>query len=178
MTTQLPIIDSPTEWVADHITRYVETNGEDGHMWRGVPTLLLTTTGRKSGALRRTALIYGTLGSDYLLVASKGGFPTHPLWYTNLEADAVVTLQVGADVFQARALTMSEGAERDAAWQSTIPCLGENPRFWATNHTPSRRTVGFLPRTALRAAVRARNGRRRPDGLRSAHARGGARRWT
>ena len=115
MTTPLPIIDSPTEWVADHITRYVETNGEDGHMWRGVPTLLLTTTGRKSGALRRTALIYGTLGSDYLLVASKGGFPTHPLWYTNLEADAVVTLQVGADVFQARASTMPEGAERDAA---------------------------------------------------------------
>ena len=120
MTTQPSIIDSPTEWVADHITRYVETNGEDGHMWRGVPTLLLTTTGRKSGALRRTALIYGTLGSDYLLVASKGGFPTHPLWYTNLDADAVVTLQVGADVFQARASTMSEGAERDAAWQSMV----------------------------------------------------------
>ena len=117
MTTQPPIIDSPTEWVADHITRYVETNGEDGHMWRGVPTLLLTTTGRKSGALRRTALIYGTLGNDYLLVASKGGFPTHPLWYTNLEADAVVTLQVGADVFQARASTMPEGAEREAGWK-------------------------------------------------------------
>ncbi|TRZ71220.1 MAG: DUF385 domain-containing protein, partial [Actinobacteria bacterium] len=59
MTSQPQIVDSPTEWVADHITRYVETNGEDGHMWRGVPTLLLTTTGRKSGALRRTALIYG-----------------------------------------------------------------------------------------------------------------------
>jgi deazaflavin-dependent oxidoreductase (nitroreductase family) len=65
-------------------------------------------------------LIYGTLGSDYLLVTSKGGFPTHPLWYTNLEADAVVTLQVGADVFQARASTMPEGAERDAAWQSMV----------------------------------------------------------
>ena len=47
MTTQPPIIDSPTEWVADHITRYVETNGEDGHIWRGVPTLLLTTTGHE-----------------------------------------------------------------------------------------------------------------------------------
>ena len=56
-------------------------------------------------------------GSDYLLVASKGGFPTHPLWYTNLEADAVVTLQVGADIFQARASTMPEGDEREAGWK-------------------------------------------------------------
>ena len=144
MTTQPPIIDSPTEWVADHITRYIETNGEDGHMWRGVPTLLLTTTGRKSGALRRTALIYGTLGHDYLLVASKGGFPTHPLWYTNLEADAVVTLQVGADVFQARASTMPEGAERDAAWQSMVDIWAD----FAVYQTKTERRIPLvrLPR--------------------------------
>ena len=59
MTSEPTIIDSPSDWVADHIRLYVETNGEEGHIWRGVPTLLLTVTGRKSGALRRTALIYG-----------------------------------------------------------------------------------------------------------------------
>ncbi|MFM8001069.1 MAG: nitroreductase/quinone reductase family protein, partial [Actinomycetota bacterium] len=47
------IIDSPIDWVKDHIREYVESNGSQGHIWRGVPTLLLTTTGRKSGELRR-----------------------------------------------------------------------------------------------------------------------------
>ena len=50
MTSEPTIIDSPSDWVADHIRQYVETNGEEGHIWRGVPTLLLTVTGRKSGA--------------------------------------------------------------------------------------------------------------------------------
>jgi hypothetical protein len=76
MTSEPTIIDSPSDWVADHIRQYVETNGEEGHIWRGVPTLLLTVTGRKSGALRRTALIYGRIGNDYVIVASKGGHPT------------------------------------------------------------------------------------------------------
>ena len=65
------IVDSPVGWVQDHIRAYIESNGEEGHIWRGVPTLLLTTTGRKSGTLRRTALIYGRDGDDYVIVASK-----------------------------------------------------------------------------------------------------------
>ena len=94
MTSEPTIIDSPSDWVADHIRLYVETNGAEGHIWRGVPTLLLTVTGRKSGALRRTALIYGRIGDDYVIVASKGGHPTNPLWYENLVANKEVTLQV------------------------------------------------------------------------------------
>ena len=73
--TSSKIVDSPVGWVQDHIRAYVETNGQEGHMWRGVPTLLLTTTGRKSGELRRTALIYGRDSDDYVIVASKGGAP-------------------------------------------------------------------------------------------------------
>ena len=76
--------DSPAGWVADHIQRYVETDGAEGQFWRGVPTLLLTTTGRKSGKLRRTALIYGEHGGSYLVVASQGGADQHPAWYLNL----------------------------------------------------------------------------------------------
>ena len=120
MSPNSEIIDSPTEWVADHITRYVATNGEDGHIWRGVPCLLLTTIGRKSGVLRRTALIYGRDGDDYVIVASKGGHPTHPLWYTNLTANEVVTLQVGGDVFQATATTMAVGADHDLALATMV----------------------------------------------------------
>ena len=120
MSAELEIIDSPTEWVADHITRYVQTNGEDGHIWRGVPTLLLTTVGKVSGVNRRTALIYGRSDNDYVIVASKGGHPTHPLWYNNLVSHSTVQLQVGAEVFSATATTMPDGADRDTAWAEMV----------------------------------------------------------
>ena len=77
-------------------------------------------TGRKSGALRRTALIYGRIGNDYVIVASKGGHPTNPLWYENLLANKVVTLQVGPEVFQANAQTMAEDADRETAWNTMV----------------------------------------------------------
>jgi deazaflavin-dependent oxidoreductase (nitroreductase family) len=77
-------LDSAMDWVAEHTRKYVETGGEDGYMWRGFPTVVLTTTGRKSGDLRRNALIYGKDGDDFILIASYGGRPTHPLWYLNL----------------------------------------------------------------------------------------------
>ena len=84
MTIDQEPIDSPQGWVADHVKRYIETNGEDGHLWRGAPTLILTTLGRRSGKPRRLALIYGTDGDRYIVVASKGGAAKHPEWYLNL----------------------------------------------------------------------------------------------
>ncbi|MCX6023900.1 MAG: nitroreductase family deazaflavin-dependent oxidoreductase [Chloroflexi bacterium] len=99
------VLDSPTGWVADHIKQYVETGGEDGHVRNGATALLLTTRGRRSGKLRRTALFYGQDGDRYLVVASKGGAPEHPLWYENLAAEPKVGIQVMADVFDATART-------------------------------------------------------------------------
>jgi deazaflavin-dependent oxidoreductase (nitroreductase family) len=99
------VSDSPTGWVKSHIQEYVATDGKKGHHWRGLPTLLLTTRGRKSGKLRRTALIYGRDGQSYLLVASNGGSRSHPQWYLNLVEDPEVALQVGAEKFVARART-------------------------------------------------------------------------
>ncbi len=110
------ITDSPTDWVAAHIRDYVESKGEIGHDFNGYATLLLTTRGRRTGTLRRTALIYGRHHDDYLIVASNGGEPKHPAWYLNLTADPMVTLQVGADSFQARARTATT-TERPALWQ-------------------------------------------------------------
>lgn len=111
------VADSPTGWVKDHIERYVASEGEDGHFWNGVPTLLLTTRGRKSGKLRRTALIYGEDDGRYVIVASYGGSPSHPVWYLNLEADPEVHLQVGSETFTARART-AIGEERSRLWQT------------------------------------------------------------
>ncbi len=109
-------IDSPVGWVAEHTREYVETNGEQGHIWRGVPTLALTTIGRRTGKPRRTMLIYGQDGDQYIVVASKGGAPRHPEWYLNLVANPEVELQVLAERFPARARTAT-AEERPALWK-------------------------------------------------------------
>lgn len=147
MTSKSEIIDSPSEWVADHIHRYVATNGEDGHVWRGVTCLLLTTTGSKSGTQRRTALIYGRFDNDYVIVASKGGHPTHPLWYTNIVANPEVTLQVAADVFSAIATTIPEGADYDRAWQIMVD-------IWPDYAVYQTKTTRRIPLVRLRALPR------------------------
>ena len=117
-TTKLP------GWIGDHMRRYLESDGRDGHMWdassaggAGIfPTLLLTTTGRQSAQPRMLPLIYGEADSNYVIIASKGGFPTHPSWYLNLVAEPEVALQVGAEKFKARART-AEGGERTKLWE-------------------------------------------------------------
>jgi deazaflavin-dependent oxidoreductase (nitroreductase family) len=106
----------PPGWQAEHTRRYLATNGEDGHLWEGVPTLLLTTTGRRSGKSFTTPLIYGESDGRYLVVASRGGAPEHPQWYQNLVAKPEVELQVKADRFAARART-ANAEEKPALWQ-------------------------------------------------------------
>ena len=110
------------DWIADHVRRYRESDGADGHLWTPptggvpVPTLLLTTTGRKSNRRQVLPLIYGKTDKGYAIVASKGGAPSHPAWYLNLTADPDVEVQVGAEKFSARARTAT-GKERAALWQ-------------------------------------------------------------
>ena len=108
--------ERPPGWQAEHARRYVETNGEDGHLWSGVPTLLLTTIGRRSGQPRVSPLIYGQDGDRYVVVASKGGAAQHPDWYRNLVAQPEVQVQVRADRFRARARPAS-AAEKPRLWQ-------------------------------------------------------------
>ena len=100
----------------EHVRRYRETDGEVGHEWNGVPCLVLTTRGRRSGEQRSSALIYGTDGDAFIVVASQGGAPTHPNWYHNLVADPNVELQVGGEHIRARART-AEGDERTRLWR-------------------------------------------------------------
>jgi deazaflavin-dependent oxidoreductase (nitroreductase family) len=109
------VYDSPRDWVGSHIRDYVESDGQQGHLWRGMPTLLLTTRGRKSGKLRRTALIYGQDGDNYLLVASAGGSARHPNWYLNLVENPLVEIQVQEKKLKARART-AEPEEKQRLW--------------------------------------------------------------
>jgi deazaflavin-dependent oxidoreductase (nitroreductase family) len=108
---------SPRPWFQDHVERYLATDGEDGHEWQGVPTLLLTTHGRRSGEPRTLPLIYGRDGDRLLIVASRGGAPAHPAWYLNLLADPNVEVQVKDDRFRATAHTAGP-EERDRLWKT------------------------------------------------------------
>lgn len=107
--------DSQWDWVAEHAQRYLASGGTEGHEWQGVPTLVLATTGRRSGEPRRTCLIYGTSGDEIVVVASKGGTPEDPAWYKNLVDEPSVGVQVGTRRFTATARTASS-AEREPLW--------------------------------------------------------------
>jgi deazaflavin-dependent oxidoreductase (nitroreductase family) len=86
------IFDSPDEWVAEHIRRYVETGGQARP---GTNDLLLTTRGRRSGKLRRTALVFVRDGDHYVLAASNAGADRHPAWYLNVVHGAGEAAAVG-----------------------------------------------------------------------------------
>ena len=100
----------------EHVRRYEETDGAEGYDWQGTTTLILTTTGRKSGKQRKNALIYQKHGNDYLVVASKGGADEPPAWYLNLTTNPDVQVQVKGDKFAARARTAT-AAEKPEMWQ-------------------------------------------------------------
>ncbi|HET9875993.1 MAG TPA: nitroreductase family deazaflavin-dependent oxidoreductase [Mycobacterium sp.] len=100
----------------DHIRAYRDSGGEVGYLWNGVPTLLLTVTGRRTGQERTSALIFGRDGSDYLVVASMGGAPRHPSWYLNLQANPQANIQVRAEEFAVVAHTAS-AAEKPRLWK-------------------------------------------------------------
>ncbi len=101
----------------EHVRRYRETDGKEGHDWQGTHTLILTTTGRRSGDPRSTPLIYGRHGEDYLVVASKGGADEPPAWYRNLEARPQAEIQVKAERFKVRARNAS-AEEKPELWRT------------------------------------------------------------
>src|SRR5262245_53830854 len=104
---------------ADHLERYVSTDGEDGFRIHGFPALILTTSGRRSGEPRSTPLIFGEDAGRYAIVASFAGLPRHPAWYLNLAANPDVHVQVKGERFAARARTAA-GDERARLWELMV----------------------------------------------------------
>ncbi|MEU9081054.1 nitroreductase/quinone reductase family protein [Streptomyces sp. NPDC048357] len=99
----------------DHVRAYVTTAGADGHLWHGVPTLLLTTVDRRTGRTVRTPLIYGEDAGRFVVLAAGYGAPDHPHWYLNLTDHPEVRLQVGAATVKATARTATP-EERETYW--------------------------------------------------------------
>ena len=105
-------------WQQRHVEIYLKTDGAEGHVLDfgrpGVPevnTLLLQTTGRKSGAAKTTPLIYGKEGNGFVIVASRGGAPQHPAWFLNLRDQPAVRFQVADKKYRGTA-RIAQGAER------------------------------------------------------------------
>jgi deazaflavin-dependent oxidoreductase (nitroreductase family) len=125
----------------EHVRQYETTGGKVGHDWNDAPVLILHTTGRKSGAVRKLPLIYGRDGDDYLIVASKGGAPDHPAWYLNLVANPNATIQVWADLIPVTARTAMP--EEKARLWPTMTAL------WPDYDTYQQRTPRDIPLVIL-----------------------------
>ena len=125
----------------EHVRQYRATDGKVGHLWNGATALLLTTMGRKSGEPRTTPLIYGQDGENYLVVASKGGAPSHPAWYLNLQDNPEAKIQVLDKVMPVTART-AEGAERERLWQIMT-------EVWPNYDQYAERTSRLIPLVVL-----------------------------
>ncbi len=138
------------DWMQDHANRYISSGGTDGHMYKitppghaemTVPSLLLTTRGRKSGENYIFPLFYGTSGDSYIVVASKGGAPQHPGWYRNILANPEVEVQVGTRKLKARARTAA-GEERTRRWEQAL-------EFWPPYAEYQKKTEREIPVVVL-----------------------------
>ena len=113
---------SPAQWVRDQVAEYEASGGQQASTLRdsGLPVIIVTTRGNKSGRLRKTPLMRVEHDGQYLLVASKGGAPAHPVWYHNLVADPdAVMIQDGPEPFDVSVRELS-GEERAAWWQRAV----------------------------------------------------------
>ncbi|MDA1010002.1 MAG: nitroreductase family deazaflavin-dependent oxidoreductase [Chloroflexi bacterium] len=113
-------IPSPSQWVRDQVELYERTDGAEGNTLRdtGMPVIIVTNTGNKTGGIRKTPLMRVKVGDAYLAVASKGGAPEHPQWYHNLKAHPDVTVRDRAEVTEMRAREVTDPAERAPLWEA------------------------------------------------------------
>jgi deazaflavin-dependent oxidoreductase (nitroreductase family) len=132
---------SPTlpDWIKDHLARYIASDGADGYLWDAslgggqgmIATLLLTTTGRKSGEPLTMPLIFCETDTGYAVIASKGGAPAHPSWYLNLQANPDVHVQIKGDKFKARART-ARPDEHAALWAKMVAIYPPYDKYQAS----------------------------------------------
>ena len=115
-------IPSPGQWVADQVELYEGSNGTQALTLRdsGLPVIIVTNTGHKTGAIRKTPLMRVADGANYVLVASKGGAVEHPLWYHNLKAEPNVEIRDATNVYSMRVRELPESDERSRLWDLAV----------------------------------------------------------
>ena len=113
---------SPAQWVRDQVAEYEASGGQRANTLRdtGLPVVIVTSRGNKSGKVRKMALMRVEHNGEYALIASKGGAPSHPVWYYNLKADPTsVLLQDGPEPFPVEVREL-DGAERSQWWERAV----------------------------------------------------------
>lgn len=130
---------SPEQWARDQVERYESSGGTEGTDMRGMPVVILTSRGARSGKLRKTPLMRVEGDGDYAVVASLGGAPKHPVWYFNLKADPHVEIQDGPDKSDRIARELS-GDERDRWWERAVAAYPE----YADYQRRTERTIPLL----------------------------------
>src|SRR5512147_1723695 len=115
-------IPSPRQWVAEQVELYEGSGGTKGLTLRdtGLPVIIVTNRGKKTGAIRKTPLMRVVDGKNYILVASQGGAPTHPKWYHNLKADPNVEIRDKTEVYKMRVREVTDPDERERLWKIAV----------------------------------------------------------
>ena len=113
-------IPSPSRWVAEQVELYEGSGGTEGTTLNGLPIIIVTNRGWKTGAIRKTPLMRVVDGNSYILVASRGGAPKHPLWYHNLKADPNVEIRDGTEVYSMRVQEVEDPVEKQRLWNIAV----------------------------------------------------------
>jgi len=115
-------IPSPANWVAEQVELYEGSGGTQGTTLKdsGLPVIIVTHRGRKSGAVRKTPLMRAVDNGCYILVASMGGAPKNPVWYHNLKADPNVEIRDSTNVFDMRVREVSDSNEKQRLWDIAV----------------------------------------------------------
>ena len=115
-------IPSPSDWVREQVELYESSGGTEGTTLRdtGLPVIIVTNTGNRTGAIRKTPLMLVKDGSSYILVGSKGGAPENPVWVYNLRAHADVEIRDMTEVHEMRAREVEDAEERARLWDLAV----------------------------------------------------------
>jgi deazaflavin-dependent oxidoreductase (nitroreductase family) len=109
-------IPSAFPWVAEQVELYETSGGTEGTTFKMLPVIIVTNIGHRTGAIRKTPLMRVVDGNRYVLIASQGGAPQHPLWYHNLKAERNVTIRDGSKLYSMTVREVTDEAEREPLW--------------------------------------------------------------
>lgn len=145
--TSAEIRDARKDWMVEHRTMYIESNGQKGHIMDltavGAHNLgshcLIKYTGRKSGKVFITPLCYGMIGGEVVIVASKGGADQHPAWYLNIRDVEQFDIQIGGQAFRV-SWREPQGSEREKIWQFMVDCYP----FYADYQASTKREIPLV----------------------------------
>ena len=115
-------IPSPTDWVREQVELYEGSGGMEGTALRdtGLPVIIVTNHGNRTGAIRKTPLMRVKDGNSYVLVGSQGGAPKNPVWVYNLRADGSVEIRDGTEVYPMRVREVDDAEERARLWELSV----------------------------------------------------------